>query len=336
MATVHDVCKLASVSPSTVSRVLSGSTKISMATRNRVLAAIEKLNYRPDQIAKALVTQKSNTIGLIIPKGLPTFSLVMQSIDDAASAAQLHQKSLMTAFASGAPGSPIQSLDSLVNLQCEGILYMHNYLYEPNHGINTEAIDQYLLHSPIPIVVLDMKLKQMRDHCIWFDHQYSAALPVDYLASQGHKRIAYVTTYAEHRSSIWRKQGFISGMLRNGLEIDPSLFLETSVNFDGGYKAGLELIQKKIKFSAICCFNDKIAIGIVKALTLHAPELMDGLEVFGFGNDPLLKYLPFKIHSLDIPVADAIGASVQLLMKHMGLAYDIIENGFKAKIALNK
>jgi len=186
--TSKDVARLAGVSQSTVSYVMTGKRPISPTTRARVLAAIEQLTYQPNQGARALASQRTNVVGLVVPftAGADTAGLLPFIEQIASSArAQDHEVLLVTAD-EGSAGMRRLAGRSL----CDAIVLM---------DIRSRGDDRIPVAAslPVPVVLVGVPEESMGLRCVDLDFPQAARLAVDELAATGHDRLAFISYRAE-------------------------------------------------------------------------------------------------------------------------------------------
>lgn len=317
MATILDVSKLARVNASTVSRVLNGSARISDATRTRVLQAVETLNYRPNIVAKSLKEGTTNCIGIVIPKYIPMMSMVASLLEEVQRAADAYNKQLFIAYYDQTKDSPYKAIERLNNHQCEGIVYWHNYILGAKNNFNSEYFSKIIKEINIPVVTFDISIPDNNNLTVLFDHKKTTHKITQYLCQQGHQDIAFISAKLTTKIAQWRLEGYISGLKENNIDLNPFLFIESDVDIGDGYKACQELISREINFSALCCFNDKIAIGAVKAIRELIPQKEREIKLFGFGNDPILDFITPPISSVKTPMKESINNAIELLFNYI-------------------
>ena len=316
MATMLDVSRKAGVSKSTVSRVLNGKGRISEATRQAVFKAIEELDYRPDIIAQSLSNQATNTIGLIIPRGYNMSKYLTELIDAVQEMANQAGKFLMITQLDGNDIScGINSIRNLVDRRCDGILYYKSSHIEDEDTQN--QLDKLIDDLPIPLVVLNYHLPNKPNHCVWYDHVATGRLAVDYLIAQGHRQIAYISGSLNLQTARIRLQAYQNALKEAGIDFDPLLLVEGDGNYGGGYNACNQLIQRKLNFTAICCYNDVTAVGVLKALREHGMSVPEDVSLVGFDNEPAMDYTYPPISSVALDVQNFVHNACQLLFHHM-------------------
>ncbi|MDD2841061.1 MAG: LacI family DNA-binding transcriptional regulator, partial [Tolumonas sp.] len=165
MATITDVCRLAGVSKATVSRVLNNTGQVKESTREQVYKAIQELNYRPNGLAQALATQRSNTIGLILSDFNGNFfgdllKQAAQSVEEAG-------KHLIVTDGHDNPEREIAAVNMLIDRCCDAIVLYSRFLPE-------ETLMQLIDESPVPLIVMNRQLPKAPDRCIVFAQQEAA------------------------------------------------------------------------------------------------------------------------------------------------------------------
>lgn len=316
MATMLDVSRKAGVSKSTVSRVLNGTAKISEATRQAVFQAIEELNYRPNVLAQALSKQETNTIGLVIPRGSNTSNYLGLLIEICQELADKAGKFLMITQVNDEQDGGINSIRSLVDRRCDAVLYYNNSFYD-QYNMNGDKLSDLIDELPVPLVVMNCYLPRHPHHCVWYDHAFGARMPVDYLIQQGHTKIAYIAGPLEQRTAQLRLQGYENALKDAGIAIDPLLIVEGDRYYSGGFSACNQLLQRKVEFTAMCCFNDLTAIGALHALQEHKIAVPEQVSLIGFDNDAVLDYLTPTISSVQLSAHAFVTHAMNLLLSKL-------------------
>ncbi len=326
MATILDVARRAGVAKSTVSRVLNGQGYTSDKTREAVFKAIEELNYRPNVLARTLARQSTDTIGLILPMGTSASKYLASFIDEVNKMAARVGKAIIMKQVADQPGGALNSINELIDHRCEAVLYYNPSGYH-NYQETIEQLNEKIETFPVPVVVINSYLPDHADHCVWYDHVKFAAAPVDYLAAHGHQRIAFISLPLSQRTTQLRMQGYKDALNRAGLEFDDSLFVESVKCADesgivdvskSGYNACKQLLERGQEFTALCCVNDLLAIGALKALTEAGIAVPEQVSLFGFDDDPVLNYFSPSISSVILPSKQIINHAIELTIAHLG------------------
>lgn len=324
--TILDVAKHAGVAKSTVSRVLSGRGNTSEKTRQLVYQAIEELGFHPNVLARTLATHTSNMIGLILPSGSGMSKCLASLVGDIHRMEILEGKSIIMKQVRDEPGGALNAIYDLIDQRCEAVLY-YNPSSFANYNETIEQLNRCITNFLVPVVLLNSYLPDHPEHCVWYDQESFGALPVEYLIEHGHSKIAYISGSLVQRTAQQRLQGYQRALKDAGIAFDPLLFVEGQTyliddngNDDGGlsgYNACMQLIQRGLDFTAVCCFNDHLAIGVQKALQDAGLSVPNDVSVFGFDNEPIVNYFNPSISSVIQPSAAFITRAIKLTLAHL-------------------
>ncbi|WP_028863798.1 LacI family DNA-binding transcriptional regulator [Psychromonas aquimarina] len=335
MATMQDVSRRAGVAVSTVSRVLNGTAKISQATKDAVFQAVEELNYRPNVLAQSLSKQQTNTIGLVIPRGAAVSQYLSQLIEKCQETADQNGKFLLISQAFNQPDGAVQSIRALVDRRCDAVLYYHNSFFEQNN-LSEDVLSDLIDEFQVPLVVINRQLPRHPNHSVWLDNVKNASLPVEYCLKQGHQRIAYIAAPLKQKTSQDRLLGYQQALAAYELEVDPLLISQAERSYQGGYQACRQLLQNSTDFTALCCFNDQMAIGALKALHEAGLSVPEDVSLFGLDNEDILDFFEPGISSVSQPTHEFVTHAMQLLLAHLtnSPVPDSRHNAFSGQLVL--
>ena len=256
--TMKDVAQRADVSIKTVSRVVNGEGEISEETIRRVQEVIDELGYRPNRMARGLVTQRTNSIGLVVPNiNNPFYPEVAEAVMSTARASQHHM--LLCSHENNYQEQQA-ILDSLVAQGVDGII-----IFPALHGV--EPLIRFSA-SFSPLVIVNHKVEHPGICVVRADIAQGAAHAVDYLVSKGHRQIGMIKAERSPANRRWREQGFKQAMAAHGLTLSDGSMVagdSTASDIDGGYAAAHELLVHHPEITAIFCYNDLMAIGAMRA-----------------------------------------------------------------------
>jgi DNA-binding LacI/PurR family transcriptional regulator len=262
--TLYDVATFAGVSHQTVSRVINNACHVAAPTRARVLAAVSQLGYRRNNAARHLVSQRSNLIGLI------TFcqdsfgpSHLLISIDSAAMKSGYN--TLLASITEPSVQAIQRAADDLRTHGVEGII-----LNVPT-AVDLRSLQEVFRH--IPYVATDAGTGNQIT-MVTTDHEYGACIGTEYLLELGHRRIACISGPLNWRCGLLRRDGWSRTLHKNGIP-------------KGGFLAAQELIRRcSKKFTAIVAGNDQMALGAMRALSLHGLSVPRDVSVIGYDDMP--------------------------------------------------
>jgi LacI family transcriptional regulator len=269
--TVSDIAQIANVSPSTVSRVLTGSSPVHPAKRAAVLAAIEQLNFRPNLTARALVRGKSMAIGILTQSMSSQFyGELSQGIEEGLAGSGYHP-----IFASGQwqPDEEQAALNILVDRQVDGLIIL---------GGDRPDAELRAINSQIPLIAVGRSISGLEQQCLRVENRLGAARAVRHLLDLGHRRIAYISGIPTHIDSRERRLGYEQALLEVGLALDERLIVEGNFTEQSGTLALEALLARGIHFSAIFAGNDQMAYGARLGLYRHSLRVPDDVSLVGF------------------------------------------------------
>lgn len=311
MATIKDVARAAGVAPSTVSRVLAGSNRISPETHEKVRAAMKELKYHPNAIARSLLTKATHTVGLIIARPAeqaftnPFFPELMRGI-----AAVLHEKgyNMMLTMASSPQEERSACLKLLRQRRVDGVVLTSG-------RIKDRLIDD-LLAEEHPFVLVGRVPDLRPVNWVNNDNVAVGSMAVEHLVGRGHRQIALINGPADMMVAIDRRQGYLDALRRAELPVDPHYEVDGAFTREGGYRAMVQLLGLIQPPTAVFCSDDAMAVG---ALTALRERGIDGaVALVGVNDDPLTAQLDPPLSTIRIPVFDLGATAARMLVDLLG------------------
>ena len=289
MVTYSDIAKIVGVSKTTVSHAINKTRYVAPATIKRIEKAMEKLNYKPNWLARSLATGKTNTIGLVISNiRNPDYSELIRSIEILANKKDF---SLFFCDTDFDIEMGIKSVIALIKKQVDGIICV---MSQANIVIIKELQD-----SKIPFVILDNDQKDVDYDSTYIDFKPGIFEAIDYLVSLNHKKIYFLMGPTNLKTSRKRKKIFIEGIKRHK-SIDYKIFIGDH-KLEGGIRAAKEIVDSKEIPSAIICSNDFSASGALRELVKSGYKIPEDISIIGIDNSNLLCTLAIpSLTSIDI------------------------------------
>jgi LacI family transcriptional regulator len=292
MPTMRDVAEMAGVSLTTVSHVINRTRFVSDDVTERVLTAMEDLNYRPNELARSLRRGQTNTLGLILPDSAnPYFAEIGHAIE--ATSFTLGYNVILC-NTHGTEDKVDHYINVLRNKQVDGIIFVAT-------GDHTKSISQTLGEN-FPIVLVDRELVGVSTDVIIVDNHQGGLLATRHLLELGHRRIACISGPSRLRPSSERINGYIKALEEAGLVYDPNLLRTGDFHPNSGYQATMELLQEPNPPTAIFTCNDLMAIGAIRAVSELGRRVPDDQALVGFDDIELASYTIPPLTTISQPI----------------------------------
>jgi len=279
--TQYDVARLAGVSQKTVSLVLTNNTTYSIPqeTRQKVLDAIAKLDYRPHRMARGLRNNKTYTIASIIPDiANPFYPTFLRGIQDVA---ETNNYNTIIYNTDGFAEKERQCLVSATESQVDGIIGM---FFHP-------ASKDYLENTSIPIVELGGTIILPNIDIVYIDCTEAASAATTYLIQKNHTRIGFIGGMPDTLPHQVRLEGYRQALKNHNLPSDEELIRCGDFTEIGGYHAMRELLNLLPRPTAVFAANDLMAMGAYQAIHEANLRIPDDIAVIGFDDIPAAKLL---------------------------------------------
>lgn len=264
-AKLADVARRAGVSTASVSRVLAGKPHVSDAIRQRVLNAVDALNFRPSRLARSLRAQRSHVLGLIISDiQNPFFISIVRAIEDVA---YQHQYSLILCNADEDPKKEALYLDLMIAEKVAGVVI------SPTH--EAAAACQQLAEVGIPVVAIDRRVHNLAVDTVVVDNRSATVEVVSHLLADGHQRIGAVIGTPIVTTGQERRDGYLQALQAHGLTPMAELLRFGAPTLATGYRLVNELLDLPNPPTALFLGNNLLTIGALKAIherDLRIPE----------------------------------------------------------------
>src|SRR5512132_3352708 len=308
MTTIQQLAKKSGVSVATVSRALNGSPEVSDATRERIVALAEELDYTPSAAARTLVSRRSHVVGVVLETGPghpdlkhPFFQEVLVGLKHGVGA----QGYDLLLFASEQPGN--------------GFGGTHTYLRRAeHHDFDGDAEIVKLAASGLPCVAVDADLDGPRTGYVMSENREGAALAVRHLHELGHERIATITGSLHTRPGSDRLDGYREEIERLGLEPRDEYVVEGDFYDESGYRGTRQLLQLDEPPTALFAASDLMAAGALRAANELVVTVPGGLAVVGFDDiglasliQPQLTTVRQDMQALGEAAAEGLGRMIE-------------------------
>lgn len=272
MATIKDVARMAGVSMSTVSKYINGGN-VRQENLDAIRNAIEALDYRVNPFARSLKTQRSRSIGILLPEiTAPFFGSVVASLDKTFRESGYH--TLISCYSSS-HGLERDNLSYLISHGIDGLIYAPE-------DLSAEEYYELTANCSIPMVQMDRMIQGVESDTVLVDNADAVYNAVSHLILQGHRRVAIITGPKSVYSAKERLVGYLRALSDNGILYDDNLVISDQYAFATGYKAIDTLLQLPDPPTAVFATNYDFTIGLITSIRERGINIPDQMDVFGF------------------------------------------------------
>jgi len=300
--TLRMVAQASGVSITTASRVINNSPHVRPAKRAAVQAAVAKLGFVPNGIAKSLVRGRSNTIGLVAQFfESPFYARLLRSVEETLST---QGYGLVVASGHWNRREEERCVATLRERHVDGIIVL------------TGALDDGFLQSlatDLPVVVTGRDLEAPGLHALRSDDHQGALAATRHLLQLGHRRIAHIVGAQNHADAHERARGYRDALRECGITIDPELIVQGDYLEESGAQAIERLLARGVEFSAVFAANDQMATGATQVLFRRGLRVPQDVSVVGFDDLLAAKYASPPRTSVSLCVAE-LGRRAALAM----------------------
>lgn len=306
MATIKDVAKAAGVSLATVSRVINNGPKVGDKTRARVKKIMEELEYRPNANARALVTQRSASLGVVLAELQdPFFAALAHGIE-----LVTRPKNVQILMSSGSieQATELKAIETLLEHRCEAMV-VHSKALDDKTLIN--------LANQVPgFVLINRYVPEIGNRCIWLDNVFGGRIMARYIVSQGHQDIAIISSKYQIEDPKHRIRGIREELKGYGIQVADSCIEYSTPDQEGGEAAVQKLLAKGQTFTAIMAYNDAMASGAMTVLQDHNIDVPNAVSVIGYDDVLLAKYCRPKLTTMRYPIETMAMHAAELALRY--------------------
>lgn len=309
--TIKDIAKIAGVSYSTVSRALSGSAEVSEETRLRILDICQENGYRVNVLARSLICNKSNTLGLIVPEVTNPFYAEL------ALGIEIHSRSLgyhvILCNSLQDDATTEKLFEHLIGLQVDGIIMASS------HDEASRWVKKY--GKTVPTVLLGASIAEEESggiNSVCVDNVAGGRIAAEHLLSLDHKDIMYIGFRQTSITHQLRLQGFSAALKAAGLQPKVIENTELSSSIHSGYILSKKLFEQSFKCTAVFAATDSLALGILQAADEFGLQVPDDFSLLGFDNIVYSALPKIKLTTIDQRKQQLSEAAVNMLVDIIG------------------
>ena len=308
--TLRDVARVAGVHPATVSRALNEETRalVNEETARRVLKAAEELGYQPNPIARGLKTNRSYTIGVLIPDLTnPLFPPILRGIEDRL---ETDGYTPLTANTDNDPERELLDAQTMRARQVDGIIAAT--------ARRDHRLHDALLEAGIELVLVNRRQPELPVSSATADDRGGMRLAVEHLLSLGHTRIAHLAGPLDYSTGLDRHDSFHETMRGAGIDPDRELVLvaEAFTEYEGARLCRQLLVEGR-QFSAIAAANDLLGLGCYDVFAERGVRCPEDISVIGFNDMPFAARFRPPLTTIHIPHYDIGKAAAELMLERL-------------------
>lgn len=312
-----DVAKLAGVSQSSVSRVFSPNANVSAEKKQRILNAARELGYKPNALARGLITQSTNLIGVVVADVASLFYAPFLS-------ALTHKLSevgkQVILFNVGLTQTADDVLPTLLSYQVDALIVAATTL--------SADMAADCARNGTPVILFNRAVELDQVSSISIDNESGARQIAELMLAKGHRRYAYIAGIESTQSNRLRERGYFSQLHKAGVET--ILREQGDYSYESGKVAALRLLQREDRPDAIFCASDPMALGAIDAARLLGLNVPQDVSVAGFDNVPQSDWDAYQLTTVAQPIEALLDATMRVLTARLAQN----EGGFRPKIDL--
>ena len=307
-ARMRDVANKAGVSPMTVSRVLSTPDRVSAEMRERVVKAVKEIGYLPNHLASSLSSNRSTTIGLIVPS--IDNSIYTQTVKGLSDVIRRSGFQLMISECGYDPAEEEALIASLLTHRVSGLV-----LHNTEHTPQAEAM---IRQSGVPVVENGNLPQRPLDMAVSYSNRAASYAMTMHLGRLGYRKIAFASLFASNNDrSRDRIAGYLDALKGLGQEPDERLMIETSRGLGAGAEAVARIIQSVPEADALFCAGDVLAAGALFECQRRGWTVPGRIAIASFDDVDLLRHLAPTVTTLRLPRYDIGKRSAQMLLSRI-------------------
>lgn len=307
--TIYDIARKLNISIATVSRALQDDPVVSKKTKKKIADLAEELGYRSNNFARNLRNQKTNTIGVIIPRLNSYFmSTVIAGIENVANSEGYN---LIISQSSESVEKETASAKTMFNNRVDGLLVSLAY--------DTQDLSHFtsFFKKNIPLIFFDRVIEHENCANVSIDNRKAAYEATTHLIRQGCTRIVHITATPKRNVYVDRLQGYKQALADYGLPFQKEYLIISNLSQESGAAAAQEILQMKILPDGVFVANDNCAVGCMLALKQAGIKIPQDIAFVGFNNDPVSKVIEPNLTTVNYPGYEMGEVAARNLINHL-------------------
>lgn len=307
MVNYNDIARLAKVSATTVSHVINETRYVSPETKKKVLDAMEKLNYRPNLLARSLATGKTHTVGLVISDiKNPFYPELVQGVEELA---VRNDYNIFLCNTDYDVEKGLKSTGALIKKKVDGIIVASSQA--------EDFLIKELLDTKIPFVLVDWNKTEINVDSIYFDFKAGIEEAINHLLSLGHRKIYFISGPKNLNTARIRTSNFLEIIEKNKEYGLTYKVFEGDHRLTGGFECAKKMIEEGDLPTAIICSNDLTAIGAMKVFKASGKKVPEDISIIGLDNISLTEIVSPALSTIELERYEIGKTAMEMLLNRI-------------------
>lgn len=310
--TIKDIARSLGISEATVSLALNNNPLVNVKTKERVLRAAKELKYFPNMMAKGLATNKSNTIGIIVPDiNIVFYADILRTIDEMLGKAGY---SVLAAMSNNDPEAEEKIIRTFISKRIEGVLAVPTNKQTKALTVYQKALRDY----NIPLVYITSLYTVDNIRYVMGDIEAGTYMLVNHLIDLGHREIVFIGGDRTVPVTGLRLKGMVRALEEHGIAFREENLIECDdIHYEQAVVATQALIGRRRDFTAVCSMNDEMALGVINTLQGSGIRIPEDVSVVGYDNTIFSRVSSVGITSIDSNIDRTCRQAVDMLFQVM-------------------
>jgi len=307
--TIYDLARELNISIATVSRALKDDPVVSKKTRKRIFELAEEMGYRSNHFARNLRNQRTDTIGVIVPRLNSYFmSTVIAGIENVANSQGFN---LIISQSSESADKEMASAKTMFNNRIDGLLVSLSY--------ETDDFSHFdmFFKKHIPVIFFDRVANHKNYPGVLIDNRKAACEATEHLIAQGCRRIVHLTASPRRNVYVDRMQGYKQALAEHQMDFKEEYIIIGNLSQEAGVNAAKEILAMNPLPDGIFVANDNCAVGCMMALRQAGIRIPEDMAVVGFNNDPVSKVIEPNLTTINYPGYEMGEVAARNLINHL-------------------
>jgi LacI family transcriptional regulator, galactose operon repressor len=291
--TIYDIAAKLNISVTTVSRALKDDPVVNKKTRKKIADLAEEMGYRSNHFARNLRNQRTDTIGVIVPRLNSYFmSTVIAGMENAANSAGYN---LIISQSSESVLKEKENAKTMFNNRVDGLLVSLAY--------DTQNIEHFesFFKKNIPLIFFDRVAEHKNCTNVVIDNRKAAYEATSHLISQGCKKIVHITATPKRNVYVDRLSGYKQALADHKIPFKDDWVIISNLSQEAGFEAGEKILKMKNLPDGVFVANDNAAVGCMLAVKQAGIKIPEDIAFVGFNNDPVSKVIEPNLTTIDYP-----------------------------------